>query len=37
MKNAFAPWEKVGRSGEYKGKETNKPEDVVREGMVNGV
>jgi hypothetical protein len=23
VKNAFAPWEKVGRSGEYKGKETN--------------
>ncbi len=29
--NAFRPWEKAGRSGEYKGKETNEREDVVRD------
>ena len=37
VKNAFAPWENVGRSGEYRGKETDAPENVMREErVVNG-
>lgn len=36
VKNAFAPWVKVGSSAEYRGKETNSEEEVAGWGLHGG-